>query len=107
VRDKLVTELADAGHTALGADAPKRKLGKRRCAVLDFGVLGASMKDLEALDPEIEIAGQTFDFTVADITGSSVSWKTGGHIPFRAMYAASSHAMLNPFIKRVMKRPES
>ncbi|MDR0654800.1 MAG: hypothetical protein LBG22_00665 [Treponema sp.] len=103
VRDKLVSEPENPGHTALGTEAPKRKSGKRRCAVLDFGVLGASMKDLEVLDPGIEIAGQTFDFTVADITGSSVSWKTGGHIPFRAMYAASSHAMLNPFIKKVVK----
>jgi predicted amino acid racemase len=103
VRDKLVSGPETPGLTALGTEAPERKTGKRRCAVLDFGVLGASMKDLEALDPGIEIAGQTFDFTVADITGSSLPWKTGGHIPFRAMYAASSQAMLNPFIKKALK----
>jgi predicted amino acid racemase len=108
VRDKLITKIKYAGHTALGeAKTPKRKQGNRRCAVLDFGILGASMKDLEPLDRGIEIVGQTFDFTIVDITeasaSTSASFRTGRHIPFRAMYAASSQALINPFIEKIIK----
>ncbi|GHU95833.1 hypothetical protein FACS189479_09500 [Spirochaetia bacterium] len=102
IREKLIEPVANPGHTAFGGDAAPRKMGKRRCAVLDFGLLGASMQDLAPLDPGIAVAGQTFDFTVADITDSAEHYVTGGHIPFRAMYAASSQALLNPFVKRIL-----
>ncbi|GHU72894.1 hypothetical protein FACS189450_11580 [Spirochaetia bacterium] len=39
---------------------------------------------------------------MADITDSAEHYVTGGHIPFRAMYAASSQALLNPFVKRIL-----
>jgi predicted amino acid racemase len=60
------------------------------------------MSDLTPLDPAVEFAGQTYDFTVLDITDSRERYETGGFIPFRAMYAASARAFLNPYIERVM-----
>ncbi|MDR1257063.1 MAG: hypothetical protein LBJ86_04895, partial [Spirochaetaceae bacterium] len=103
IREKTILPVEGAGHTAFGGDAAKRKTGLRRCAVLDFGLLGASMYDLEPLDRAVETAGQTYDFTIADITESRENYKTGGLIPFRAMYAASARAFLNPYIKRVLR----
>ncbi|MDR2097039.1 MAG: hypothetical protein LBP37_00795 [Spirochaetaceae bacterium] len=103
VREKLVSPIEDAGHTAFGGDAAPRKTGRRLCAALNFGLLTASMYDLVPLDDGITTAGQTYDFTIADITESRETYKTGGYIPFRAMYAAAAHAFLNPYIKRVIK----
>jgi predicted amino acid racemase len=103
IREKMIAPIEGAGHTAFGGDAAPRKTGRRRCAVLDFGLLGASMYDLEPLDTGIEAVGQTYDFTVVDITESLERYKTGGFIPFQAMYAAAAHAFLNPYINRVLK----
>jgi predicted amino acid racemase len=94
VREKFIAPVENAGHTAFGGEAAPRVRGKRRCAVLDFGLLGASMRDITPLDAALTLAGQTFDFTVVDITESAESYRTGGYIPFTAQYAASSQAML-------------
>jgi predicted amino acid racemase len=61
------------------------------------------MRDLEPLDQGIITAGQTYDFTIADITGSRERYRTGGYIPFRAMYSAAARAFINPYVKRVIK----
>jgi predicted amino acid racemase len=103
IREKTVEPVEGAGYTAFGGEAAPRKRGRRLCAVLDFGLLGGSMYDLEPLDRNVEAAGQTYDFTVLDITESAEGYKTGGFVPFRAMYAASARAFLNPYIKRVLK----
>jgi predicted amino acid racemase len=102
IREKLIAPIQGAGHTAFGGRAAPRKLGRRLCAVLNFGALAASMDDLEPLDQGITTAGQTYDFTIADITESHEQYRTGGYIPFRAMYAAAARAFLNPYIKRVI-----
>ena len=102
IRKKMISPVEGAGHTAFGGKAAPRKGGLRRCAVLDFGLLGASMYDLVPLDGDVETAGQTYDFTVADITESRESYRTGGFIPFRAMYAAATRAFLNPYIERTL-----
>ncbi|MDR0663742.1 MAG: hypothetical protein LBF80_06680, partial [Spirochaetaceae bacterium] len=97
IREKLISPVEGAGHTAFGGQAAPRKEGRRLCAVLNFGALSASMYDLEPLDKGITTAGQTYDFTIADITGSGERYRTGGYIPFRAMYAAAARAFLNPY----------
>lgn len=102
IHKKTIEPVENAGHTAFGGAAYPRKTGWRYCAVIDFGLLGASMSDLTPLDPAVEFAGQTYDFTVLDITDSRERYETGGFIPFRAMYAASARAFLNPYIERVM-----
>ncbi|MDR0383308.1 MAG: hypothetical protein LBH50_04915, partial [Spirochaetaceae bacterium] len=102
IREKTIASVEGAGHTAFGGDAAPRKTGRRRCAVLDFGLLVASMYDLEPLDKAVETAGQTYDFTIADITESRETYRTGGFIPFRVMYAASARAFLNPYVRRVL-----
>jgi predicted amino acid racemase len=102
IREKMIAPVKNAGHTAFGGEAAPRKSGRRRCAVLDFGLLGASMYDLKPLDGGVETAGQTYDFTIVDITESRESYRTGGFIPFRAMYAAGARAFLNPYIERVL-----
>jgi predicted amino acid racemase len=100
IREKLIKPVESPGHTALGGQAFPRKTGRRLCAVLDFGILGAAAKDLVPLDKKLECSGQTFDFTVADITESGEHYKTGGFIPFAAQYAAASQALLNPYVAR-------
>jgi predicted amino acid racemase len=102
IREKTIAPVEGAGHTAFGGKAAPRKTGLRRCAVLDFGLLGAPERELEPLDKAVETAGQTYDFTIADITESGENYKTGGFIPFRAMYAASARAFLNPYVKRYL-----
>jgi predicted amino acid racemase len=102
IREKMIAPVKNAGHTAFGGVAAPRKSGRRRCAVLDFGLLGASMYDIKPLDGGVETAGQTYDFTVADITESGENYRTGGFIPFRVMYAAAARLFLNPYIERVL-----
>ncbi|MDR3356229.1 MAG: hypothetical protein LBO04_03475 [Spirochaetaceae bacterium] len=105
IREKQIAPVKDAGHTATGGEAAPRKTGRRLCAVLDFGLLGASMYDIAPLEPGVELAGQTYDFTIADITESRVPHRTGGLIPFRAIYASAARAFLNPYIGRKLNAP--
>jgi predicted amino acid racemase len=103
IRKKDIKPIENPGHTTMGGEAPKRKMGKRLCAVLDFGMLGAHMKDLKPLDGGAEIVGQTFDFTVVDITESAGHYTTGELFPFITGYAAASQAMLNPYVARLIE----
>ncbi|ULQ59725.1 alanine racemase [Brucepastera parasyntrophica] len=102
IREKEITGPDGGGHTALGGLRQPRKTGKRLCAVLDFGVLAASSGDIVPVDPAVEIAGQTFDFTVADITDSQRKYAAGEYVGFTADYAAASQALLNTYITRII-----
>lgn len=104
ISQKNITAQGSAGHTALGTTARKKKQGVRRYAVLDVGVLAAFETDLLPKDKNIEFVGQTFDFTVMDITHSAETYKVGGMISFDINYAAGSVLFINRFVeKRVMK----
>jgi predicted amino acid racemase len=103
IREKFVLPLEHPGYNAFGGHAVPRKTGKRRCAVLDFGILGAAMDDIQPLDTAVTLGGQTFDFTVMDITESSHPYKTGEHIAFAVQYKAAAQALLNPYIARIIR----
>lgn len=88
------------GHTALGAEAKRRPTGERTCAVLDFGILAAKQADISVVDKALVIVGQTYDFTVVDITDSMQTYKVGGCISFWIQYAGASQAYINPYIDK-------
>lgn len=98
--EKKIERNGVQGYTALGAHCAQRSSGLRSCAVLDFGVLAASESDLEPIDPGVQFAGQTFDFSVADITDSAASYAAGGFVSFRIGYSGSSRAYINPYVSR-------
>jgi hypothetical protein len=75
----MIAPVDDSGHTAFGGEAAP-------CWTL--GSSAHQCTDLKPLDAGLETTGQTYDFTIADITESRESYRTGGFIPFRAMYAA-------------------
>ncbi len=101
IREKAGDVPESAGLNALGECSKPRKPGKRIYAVLDFGVLAAPSKDIQPIDEAAEITGQTFDFTVVDITESSMKYKTGGPMAFYPSYGAVSFAMLNRYVKHI------
>lgn len=98
-KDSAMQEHLQSGFCATGKHAsgqcPK---GMRKRAVLDFGVLASGLDELLPLDKDITIQGQTFDFTVLDISASKNEYHTGDYVPFCAQYGAASFAFLNPFI---------
>lgn len=89
----------NAGFTAIGEKScVKTKVGIRKRAVLDFGILVASFNNLTPSDTAVYDVGQTFDFSVVDITDSDSCYTTGGFISFIPNYGAVSQAMINPFV---------
>ena len=104
IREKEYSESENKGYNALGEKGAAFKSGKRLNMVLDFGVLAAPAKTLCPLDISAEIVGQTYDFTVVDITESSQKYKAGQHIGFTPSYGALSHAMLNNYVNKVYKK---
>lgn len=97
---KEITAGKNSGHTALGTEVASRPTGKRTCAVLDFGILAGGEANLKPHDPGLIVVGQTFDFTVADITNSRLKYKSGDFIPFGVQYTGASQAYINPYIER-------
>lgn len=92
-----------SGFTATGSKVENKiEQGKRLRAVLDFGILGASQNDLVPVDKEIYFAGQTFDFTVVDITDSKNKYIAGNRIDFITNYGAASFCMMNRFIPCIL-----
>jgi ornithine racemase len=104
MKEKRVAAAEHSGHNALGKASPAAKAGLRRRAILDFGVLAAESSDLFALDPGVEIAGQTYDFTVADLTDSTRTYHAGGYVDFKVHYAGASRAFLNKHLARSIER---
>lgn len=96
-------KLQESALTALGDHAHERPPGQRKSAVLDFGILGADEFNLFPFDSDTLFAGQTFDFTVLDITNSVLNYKPGDLFPFRVNYKAGSFLFMNPFIHKVME----
>jgi len=103
VREKEYFIENNKGLNAMGEHCITSKSGKRLNIVLDFGVLVASAKNLKPLDISSQFAGQTFDFTVVDITESGLQYKTGQYIGFAPSYGAMTQAMLNKYVKKVYK----
>jgi predicted amino acid racemase len=101
IRRKKYTEPVYKGHSATGENTHTCKDSTSLNMVLDFGVLAAPAKNLIPLDTSANIIGQTFDFTVVDITNSSVNYKTGHYFGFVPNYGGVSTAMLNKYIKKV------
>lgn len=89
----------DGGFTAIGEKMNvKIPTGIRKRAVLDFGILVSSFKNLSLSDLKITYVGQTFDFSVLDITESTYSYSPGNYISFIPDYGGVSQAMINPFV---------
>ena len=101
IREKECREPEHRGNNALGERNIIGKNGNRINMVLDFGVLAAPAKDLRPLDASVQIIGQTYDFTIIDITESNVKYTVGGHIGFAPSYGAVSHAMVNNYVTKV------
>lgn len=98
-KDFALRQGHSAGFTATGDVSDKRiESGVRKRAVLDFGVLVANQKDLFSIDKNVVPAGQTFDFTVVDITDSTEKYATGQYIKFFTNYAAASFVMMNRYV---------
>ncbi len=89
--------------TALGKHAHARPAGRRLSAVLDFGILGANERELSPVDTRAVVVGQTFDFTVVDITDSPIHYQPGEFFPFKVHYGAGSFLFMNPFIPSVVQ----
>lgn len=98
-KDFALREGHAAGFTATGDISDKKiESGIRKRAVLDFGVLVANQKDLFSVDKNVVPAGQTFDFTVVDITDSEEKYATGQYIKFFTNYASASFVMMNRYV---------
>ena len=104
IREKEYSESGNKGYNALGEKDLAFKTGKRLNMVLDFGVLAAPAKSLCPLDNLTEIVGQTYDFTILDITKSGREYTVGQYIGFTPLYGTISHAMLNKYVKKVYKK---
>ncbi len=103
VQEKIIPEQKNDGLNALGAHSASRPSGARRCAVLDFGVLGAPQVEIFPKDADILIIGQTFDFTVIDITDSKIRYNTGDFVSFSVNYASASFLCMNRFITKTVE----
>lgn len=87
------------GFTALGhKQATEVPQGLRKRCVLDFGILVAPLDTLCCKDATVIPVGQTFDFSVMDVTDSIEDYKVGDFIPFYVNYGGASQAMINPFV---------
>ena len=100
IQEKEIPEQKNDGLNALGQYSLPRPSGKRICAVLDFGILAAPQSDLFSEDKAIVIVGQTFDFTVADVTESKKQYHTGDFIYFYINYSSASFLCMNRFVER-------
>ena len=103
----LTLSTGKAGFSATGNSTADKEQnltekGSRIRAVLDFGILGAVQKDLKPVDANIIFAGQTFDFTVADVTDSPHVYKAGERIDFITNYGSASFAMMNRYIPCIL-----
>ncbi|MCR5763454.1 MAG: hypothetical protein K6G00_08755 [Treponema sp.] len=98
-KDFAIREGHQSGFTATGniSDSNFEK-GLRKRAVLDFGILAALQKDLIPADKGVVPVGQTFDFTVVDVTGSARTYAAGETVSFYTNYASASFAMMNRYI---------
>lgn len=106
VKAKKIVLPENKCYNSFGENGVSRKTGKRICAVLDFGVLGCSSSHFYILETGMEIAGQTFDYTVVDITDCSKRYKTGEYIDFRIFYTGASQAFLNPYVEKIIENNE-
>ena len=103
VQEKTIPEQKSDGLNALGDHSASRPSGARRCAVLDFGVLAAPQVEIFPRDTDILIIGQTFDFTVIDITDSKKRYNTGDFVSFSVNYASASFLCMNRFITKTVE----
>lgn len=91
-----------AGFSAIGHNGSvvnsELETGIRNRAILDFGILAADQKDLIPVDNSVLLTGQTFDFTVVDITDSQKRYIPGDEVVFITNYASASFTMMNRFI---------
>ena len=100
LQEKNIPEQKSDGLNALGSHSVPRPSGNRLCAVLDFGILVAPQADIFPEDPDIILAGQTFDFTVIDITESKCRYHAGDSVSFSVNYTSASFLCMNRFVEK-------
>ena len=110
-KDSAIQQGRTAGFSAVGSAADSAEgdafRGVRRRAVLDFGVLVARAEDLRPLDAGVSLRGQTFDFTVADVTNCRKLYETGGTVAFATNYASASFALMNRYVRRRIEEEDT
>lgn len=78
------------------------KRGKRKRAILNFGFLAELSHKLQALDKNICVVGNSYDFTVIDLEDSEKDYKVGDKIEFYIDYSILYYSMLLPEINKVI-----
>lgn len=102
VGDKEFPVPAVRGLDAYGREPAPVPRGRRRRAVLDLGSLAAAAEGLAPLQPGIQVAGQTFDFLVLELSGEARGLVPGDRVGFRPDYGALSQSSLNPFVHKIL-----
>ncbi len=96
-REKNVGPCPHSGVDALGFSPGVAFKGKRKRAILNFGVSDTYPLGLSPLDEGLSIACVNSNYTVIDYTDSQRSLKPGDFVEFKMNYISMLQAFMSPF----------
>lgn len=98
IREKNLDSRGSYGYNAFGEKTINKDSGYHKRAVLDFGKLGAPVKEIIPKDSGVRTTGSTHDYTVVDISESKKKYCVGGPVDFILNYNSAAQAYISPQI---------
>jgi len=96
-REKHVDPPLCPGKDALGFQPVFPNRGKRKRAILNFGISDTYPQGLSPLNNGFDIVCINSNYTVMDYTDSPASLKPGDFVEFKMNYISMLHAFMSPF----------
>ncbi len=96
---KEVTPPKTCGKNALGGTPEFTHTGKRKRAILNFGICDTHPPGLTPASPGMEIVCINSNYTVVDFTDCESPLKTGDFVDFKMNYQALFQSVVSPFTR--------
>lgn len=101
VKEKPSKPWGRSGVDSYGRAHSFEDKGQRMRAILAFGHQDCDTEVLWPLDKGVSVIDSSSDYTVVDVTESSITYGVGDLVEFRCGYHAVARAFANPYIEKV------
>ncbi|MEA2062636.1 MAG: alanine racemase [Gemmatimonadota bacterium] len=99
VREKVSPPPGRKGLDAHGHPPPTGPAGRRKRAILNFGLVDTRRTGLTPRLPGLRIVTSNSEYTVIDVTGCPETIRVGDELEFKTGYESMTQALFSPFVE--------
>ncbi|OGG04362.1 MAG: hypothetical protein A3F83_02835 [Candidatus Glassbacteria bacterium RIFCSPLOWO2_12_FULL_58_11] len=99
VKEKVSPPSGERGTDAFGCVPSLGPAGRRRRAILDFGLVDTGYSGLTPILPGVQFITGNSEYTVVDVTDCPEKIKVNSRLTFKTTYESMTRALISPFVE--------